>query len=120
MKNGLRIISTLASNSGWNLNFDVNGKHISASATIVRNFSVPAPNKRCGVVICHLFIFVVCLNHSALRLSDGCAPELIIPLPKRENDFEMTSLSPSSGINVDGRSVCNAHLHINDVYEAAY
>ena len=40
VKNGLKIISTQTTNPAWSLSFDVNGKHIAAAVTAVRNFSV--------------------------------------------------------------------------------
>lgn len=46
MKHGLRIVSSQTTNPAWSLSFDVNGKHIAAAVTAVRNFSVPAhPSK---------------------------------------------------------------------------
>lgn len=40
MKHGLRIVSSQTTNPAWSLSFDVNGKHIAAAVTAVRNFSV--------------------------------------------------------------------------------
>lgn len=53
MKNGLKIISTQTTNPAWSLSFDVNGKHIAAAVSAVRNFSVSTqPHQPRFVCVC--------------------------------------------------------------------
>lgn len=85
MKNGLKIISTQTTNPAWSLSFDVNGKHIAAAVSAVRNFSVSTqPHQPRFVCVsawdcccCSLFFFyivvVVVQRHcGAFTLISGC------------------------------------------------
>jgi hypothetical protein len=64
VKNGLKIISTQTTNPAWSLSFDVNGKHIAAAVSAVRNFSVstqPHQPRFVSVCVCRRGIVVVVL-----------------------------------------------------------
>jgi hypothetical protein len=71
VKNGLKIISTQTTNPAWSLSFDVNGKHIAAAVSAVRNFSVstqPHQPRFVSVCVCRRGIVVVVLCFLLLLL----------------------------------------------------
>lgn len=72
VKNGLKIISTQTTNPAWSLNFDVNGKHIAAAVSAVRNFSVSTqPHQPSQELFTWLLAVNVDHHRDSSELGDG-------------------------------------------------
>jgi len=101
VKHGLKIISTQTTNPAWGLTFDVNGKHIAAAVTAVRNFSVSALNNHQRSYKQNPFFSSLWANNqSSLILSCSSSQELFTWLlaVNVDNHKDSSEIGPDGGV----------------------